>query len=1098
MDLTRQSSVAIGPHTYTLQTELLGEGEPHIQTVILKDGEQVYATRQDVSALRPIFQHSTEVFRLLEEQHALCEAELRSGSFSEVLNFPEASTPPDSVASAPASDAADTLRLESAIAMMGVAWDEAVQEFRSMSEFSHLPEARELADVCRLSRSQAVIDVEEVVELGAKALAEGRLADASRAWKASLAQQPQSRALQLLVMLPATTSAERQTAYMDEILAGDASLLSQGSNASRALLLVAQAMETGMPTRSAPDRTHPEDDALERALAGSASAQLDAETQFDDAQTLNAPWEIVDQDNVAPLGKTAKQTPPGTAPVAVLHTVAEGGDEAVLFDSDDGSESSLPQTYGPPPPSFPDAVEEPGMASPWEEPALPAPVAPLAPDEPAPRSVKAEQPHIAGLEDATVVQTVTSSAETSQPDSEPTMVIDNPFPVDNLHASESHDDQGSVAGSVAESQADPVPATPPAPTPAVDQDATWMAPMAEAMPGSETVLQSPESPPSAPSAAFDDATMLTALAEPNTSQPAQADEPAKTTQPAPEHAADETLLQPISEDVSLAVTSPLEATPDPVAPASEESTAPETAQSRPTTPTPKSAPSGGETKSAVDPKSISQPTTPSRPLAPRPAATRASSRLPLYAIAAAAVFTALGGGAFWMSSQSVDTSREFDAASQLLGAGSYSAAALAYDAILDEHGEVAAAYLGRGRARVASGDTQTGLQDLNRAYEIDASLPELSQEIGDIHYSQADYEQALTYYETANAQGGVDAESRFRLATSLTRVGRGSEAMAHLEAAVEQAPAHGEARFLYAHLLNESGQFALAEQQLRAAKGHVDAGADYHAVLGIALLEQQKLNEAEEIARQFLDQSPSDPRVRGLLGEIYFRRSQFEAARRELIEALKIDPAEPRAQIALGLTWISIGERKGDANDLGKARRILTDARGVNEASRSFALGQLSLAEGNLEEAKTRLSRALAEGAPELSTRLSLAKAKARSNDLQGAAEEFARASALAPDDTSITLSLAVLYSQLNEPSRAAAQFIKAMNALGISAGGTADSESGPIVLPTPYVNLPNRFDVNRAIRDTHEGLLKQSENDPGGMQLRGLAEGSRFVFDNV
>ena len=328
-----------------------------------------------------------------------------------------------------------------------------------------------------------------------------------------------------------------------------------------------------------------------------------------------------------------------------------------------------------------------------------------------------------------------------------------------------------------------------------------------------------------------------------------------------------------------------------------------------------------------------------------------------------------------------------------------------------------------------------------------------------------------------------------------------SEAIPHLANAVREAPSHGEARFLYGRLLNESGDYVQAEEQLRAAQGNVEAGGDFFAALGIALLEQAKLNEAEEVARQFMDGSPNDPRARGLLGEIYFQRNQFEAARRELIEALRIDPAEPRAQVALGLTWIEIGQGRGDANDLGKARRILTEARGVNEASRLFALGKLALAEGNLEDAKARLAQALDRGAPELPTRLSLATARARSNDLVGAAEEFERARRLAPADTSLTLSLAVLYSQLNERSRAAAEFIKAMNALGISGGSPGDgdgAQSGPIVLPAPYVNLPNRFDVNRTIRETHEALLQQSETDPEGMELRALSEGSRFVFDNV
>ena len=108
-----------------------------------------------------------------------------------------------------------------------------------------------------------------------------------------------------------------------------------------------------------------------------------------------------------------------------------------------------------------------------------------------------------------------------------------------------------------------------------------------------------------------------------------------------------------------------------------------------------------------------------------------------------------------MSVRAIDASQEFDAASELLGAGDYSAAIRAYDAIMDEHGEVAAAYLGRGRARVATGDIDGGLADLNHAHDIDPELAGLAQEIADIHYSQASYDQALGFYESAAARGSL-------------------------------------------------------------------------------------------------------------------------------------------------------------------------------------------------------------------------------------------------------------------------------------------------------------------------------------------------------
>ena len=263
-------------------------------------------------------------------------------------------------------------------------------------------------------------------------------------------------------------------------------------------------------------------------------------------------------------------------------------------------------------------------------------------------------------------------------------------------------------------------------------------------------------------------------------------------------------------------------------------------------------------------------------------------------------------------------------------------------------------------------------------------------------------------------------------------------------------PDHGEAQFLLGQLLNSRGSYAEAETALRASASHVEAGSDYLTQLATALLGQRKLDEAEETARSILRVYPEDARASALLGEIYLDRGRYEQARDHLIQALQIDRNDPRAQIALGRTWLAIGRTRGDAQDLAKAREVLTSARGVHEGDRLLTLGQVAIAEEDLVSADSLLARSLDNGAAPLRVYLSMAESKTLGDDLAGAADVLRRASELRPDDPAIALSLAVNYARLGESALATELFLKTLQGIGML--GPPGEQAGPVMLPTPYV----------------------------------------------
>ncbi len=81
--------------------------------------------------------------------------------------------------------------------------------------------------------------------------------------------------------------------------------------------------------------------------------------------------------------------------------------------------------------------------------------------------------------------------------------------------------------------------------------------------------------------------------------------------------------------------------------------------------------------------------------------------------AAAGAILVLGSAAFWLLSGSRSISpAELERAASLVSSGQYPQAIAAYDGLLSEFGDHAESYLGRGRAKLASGDTAGGLADL--------------------------------------------------------------------------------------------------------------------------------------------------------------------------------------------------------------------------------------------------------------------------------------------------------------------------------------------------------------------------------------------------
>ena len=157
-----------------------------------------------------------------------------------------------------------------------------------------------------------------------------------------------------------------------------------------------------------------------------------------------------------------------------------------------------------------------------------------------------------------------------------------------------------------------------------------------------------------------------------------------------------------------------------------------------------------------------------------------------------------------------------------------------------------------------------------------------------------------------------------------------------------------------------------------------------------------------------------------------------------------------------------------------------------------LTLGQIALAEGDAFNAINLFENALARGGSRLPSRLGLAEARFTAKDFSGAAKELESAEILAPTDPAIALSLGLIHSRMKDFPKAAQEYLKAIHRVGLTK--PVEEKSGPVVLPTPYIEVSASFDVNRVIRDAYRRALAVDRENRVASALREIAQSTSFV----
>ena len=193
------------------------------------------------------------------------------------------------------------------------------------------------------------------------------------------------------------------------------------------------------------------------------------------------------------------------------------------------------------------------------------------------------------------------------------------------------------------------------------------------------------------------------------------------------------------------------------------------------------------------------------------------------------------------------------------------------------------------------------------------------------------------------------------LATSLLRIGRGSEAIEHLRATVTD---HPDVRNALGQTLFEQGRFDEALVELRTfldrtAVPGSDDEATARVVTAAALEKVGRSNEARDLLQELLTRRPDHALAYLALGDIHFRRGEFDLAQPQYRRYLTYEPDDVGALTNLGLAALNTGQL---AESVQALQRVVDAQPQHASAHRNLARALASV--GRLDEAIAHVQEA--------------------------------------------------------------------------------------------------------------------------------------------
>jgi cytochrome c-type biogenesis protein CcmH/NrfG len=261
-----------------------------------------------------------------------------------------------------------------------------------------------------------------------------------------------------------------------------------------------------------------------------------------------------------------------------------------------------------------------------------------------------------------------------------------------------------------------------------------------------------------------------------------------------------------------------------------------------------------------------------------------------------------------------------------LKAQRYNDAFIAYRGALriDEHSFEA--LCGLGEASVRLGDAQGALQWAGRALERKPDDPKALGLRGRARLAMGQTDQALPDLERAASLDPSDLETRLALVSAYRTAQQPDRALNQAAKVAAQFPEEARAHYVYAALLDAGGRLPEAEQEYRQALRLDGSMTGAKFALALALIHQNKhLDEARRLAAEVDAAQPGDGTAAGLAAWALFASGKQEQGLRELAMVYKKHPGNVQVVV-----WIKSAALKAGNTDLAEAASKTLQAMGAS------------------------------------------------------------------------------------------------------------------------------------------------------------------------
>lgn len=331
-------------------------------------------------------------------------------------------------------------------------------------------------------------------------------------------------------------------------------------------------------------------------------------------------------------------------------------------------------------------------------------------------------------------------------------------------------------------------------------------------------------------------------------------------------------------------------------------------------------------------------------------------------------------------------------------AGSGSGAVTFPDPVADEIRELAvtaAALVARGGEALMAGRQQEAEQLYRKAVEADPSNVEARRNLALTLTREGRGAEALAVLEAARRRAPGNALVVFDLANARLAVGELDAAIADFQRAIEAAPDLEAAHFNLANALMQGQRWSQAQEHLRRTLELAPDNLEAAYLLAMARYQQGERREGLEGLRQVIARDPSMTAARMSLASILSQTGRLDPARRQYVAILEREdaPAAEKAAAYIQLASLSL-RRRATAQAESQLRKALELAPGSAEASATLA--QLLVRRGRPRQARTVLEQALERAPKDMELAHGLARLLATAED--PSARDGARALALAQE----------------------------------------------------------------------------------------------------